>query len=80
MAALPAQADGTQRQEFIKQVTREDDLAWRARDLERCQRSTVKTRLRFLNGLFGVALEEGWVQSNPFTYLTKRVRGRRNKK
>ena len=48
--------------------------------MERCQPSTVKTRLRFLNGLFGVALEEGWVQSNPFTDLTKRVRGRQKKK
>ena len=66
--------------EYIQQVTREDALAWRASELERCQPSTVKTRLRFLNGLFGVALEEGWVQSNPFLDLTKRVRGRQKKK
>ena len=30
--------------------------------------------------LFGVAVEEGWVQSNPFFELTKRVRGRAKKK
>ena len=35
---------------------------------------------KFFNGLFGVDLEEGWVQSNPFTDLMKRVKGRCNKK
>ena len=44
--------------EYIQQVTRDDALAWRADELSRCQGSTVKTRLRFLNGLFGVAQEE----------------------
>ena len=66
--------------EYIQQVTREDALAWRASELERCQASTVRTRLRFLNGLFGVAEEEGWVQSNPFAGLTKRVKARTKKK
>lgn len=66
--------------EYIQQVTREDALSWRADELSRCQGSTVKTRLRFLNGLFGVALEEGWVQSNPFDGLTKRVKSKRIKK
>ena len=31
----------------------------------------VKNRLRLLNGLFNVAEEEGWVQSNPLKDLTK---------
>ena len=66
--------------EYIQQVTREDALAWRADELSRCQGSTVKTRLRFLSGLFGVALEEGWVQSNPFEGLTTRVKTKRTKK
>lgn len=66
--------------DYIQQVTREDALAWRASELERCQASTVRTRLRFLNGLFGVAKEEGWVQSNPFEGLTKRVKARAKKK
>jgi integrase len=66
--------------EFIQQLKREDALPWRASELEGCQPSTVKTRLRFLNGLFGVAVEEGWVQTTPFTDLTKRVRGRQKKK
>lgn len=66
--------------EFIQQVTLEDALAWRTSELERCQPSTVKTRLRFLNGLFGVALEEGWVHTNPFLDLTKRLRVRQKKK
>ena len=66
--------------EFIQEVTREDALAWRADELGRCQASTVKTRLRFLNGLFGVAEEEGWVQSNPFKDLTKRVKAKPKKK
>ena len=43
----------------IEQVTREDALAWRAEELSRCQSSTVKNRLRLLNGLFNVAEEEG---------------------
>ena len=62
--------------EHIEQVTREDALAWRAEELSRCQASTVKNRLRLLNGLFGVALEEGWVQTNPFNDLTKRVKAK----
>ena len=66
--------------EYIQQVTREDALAYRASELTRCQASTVRTRLRYLNGLFGVAAEEGWVQSNPFFELTKRVKGRIKKK
>ena len=66
--------------QYIQQITREDALSWRAGELERCQPSTVRTRLRFLNGLFGVAVEEGWVQANPFFELTKRVRGRAKKK
>lgn len=39
----------------IEPVTREGALAWRADELRRCQASTVKNRLRLLNGLFGVA-------------------------
>ena len=66
--------------EYIQEITREDALAWRAEELSRCQASTVKTRLRFLNGLFGVAEEEGWVQSNPFKDLTKRVKSKAKKK
>ena len=66
--------------QYIQQITREDALAWRGDELGRCQASTVKTRLRFLNGLFGVAEEEGWVQSNPFKDLTKRVKSKPKKK
>ena len=66
--------------QYIQQITREDALSWRASELERCQPSTVRTRLRFLNGLFGVAVEEGWIKANPFFELTKRVRGRTKKK
>ncbi|WP_253912361.1 tyrosine-type recombinase/integrase [Synechococcus sp. KORDI-52] len=66
--------------EYIQEITRDDALAWRAEELGRCQASTVKTRLRFLNGLFGVAEEEGWVQSNPFKDLTKRVKAKPKKK
>ena len=66
--------------EHIEQVTREDALAWRAEELSRCQASTVKNRLRLLNGLFGVAEEEGWVQFNPFKDLTKRVKAKVKKK
>ena len=66
--------------EYIQQVTREDALAWRADELSRCQGSTVKTRLRLLSGLFGVAVEEGWVQSNPFEGLTTRVKTKQTKK
>ena len=61
---------------FIQQVTREDALSWRSSELERCQASTVRTRLRFLNGLFAVAEEEGLVQSNPFHDLPNPLRQR----
>jgi hypothetical protein len=49
--------------QYIQQVKREDALACLADQLQRCQQSKVKTRLRALTGLFGVAVEEGWVQS-----------------
>ena len=62
--------------EHIEQVTREDALAWRAEELSRFQSSTVKNRLKLLNRLFNVAEEEGWVQSNPFKDLTKRVKAK----
>ena len=66
--------------EYIQQVTRDDALAWRADELSRCQGSTVKTRLRFLNGLFRVAQEEGWIEGNPFEGLTTRFKSKRTKK
>ena len=66
--------------QYIQQITRDDALSWRVSELERCQPSTVRTRLRFLNGLFGVAVEEGWIEVNPFFELTKRIRGRTKKK
>ena len=62
--------------QHIEQVTREDALSWRADELSRCQASTVKNRLRLLNGLFGVAAERWWVQSNPFSDLTKRIKSK----
>ena len=66
--------------QYIQQVTREDALAYRAYGLTKCQASTVVTRLRYLHGLFAVAVEEGWAQVNPFFELTKRVKGRTKKK
>ena len=62
--------------QHIEQVTREGALAWRADELRRCQASTVKNRLRLLNGLFGVAADEGLVQSNPFIDLNKRIKSK----
>ena len=66
--------------QYIQQVTREDALAWRASELGRCQASTVKTRLRFLSSLFKVAVEEQWMDSNPFEGLTANVRQKQKKK
>ncbi len=66
--------------EYIQQAIGDDPLAWRANELSRCQPSTVKTSLHFLNGLFAVSLEEGWVESNVFEGLTKRVKHKETKK
>lgn len=60
--------------EYNQQVKRDNALVWRASEFQRCQASTVRTLLRFLNGLFGIAEEEGWIQSNPFDRFTKRIK------
>jgi len=62
--------------QYVSQVTREEALAYRQHQLNKVQASTAKTRLRFLSGLFNVALDEGWVKSNPFQDITKRVRSK----
>ena len=75
MGEVSRQADGIHRQAIhpTDHKGRRPELA--SGELERCQPSTVRTRLRLLNALFGVVVEEGWVQSNHFFELTKRVRG-----
>ena len=65
----------SQRQ-FITDLTREDALAYRQHLLSTTAASTTKTRLRFLSGLFNVAVDEGWLDSNPFEGLTKRIRSK----
>ena len=66
--------------QYIQQLTREDALAWRASELGGCQASTVKTRLRFLSGLFKVAVEEQFIDNNPFEWLTSNLRQKQKKK
>jgi integrase len=65
----------SQRQ-FITALTREDALAYRQHLLSTTAASTTKTRLRFLSGLFNVAVDEGWIDGNPFEGLTKRIRSK----
>ncbi|MEJ6586323.1 MAG: tyrosine-type recombinase/integrase [Synechococcus sp. ChBW.bin.23] len=65
----------SQRQ-FITALTREDALAYRQHLLQTTAASTTKTRLRYLSGLFNVAVDEGWIDSNPIEGLTKRVRSK----
>ncbi|WP_255476195.1 site-specific integrase [Synechococcus sp. SYN20] len=65
----------SQRQ-FITALTREDALAYRQHLLSTTAASTTKTRLRFLSGLFNVAVDEGWIDTNPFEGLTKRIRSK----
>ena len=63
-------------QRFITALTREDALAYRQHLLQTTAASTTKTRLRYLSGLFNVAVDEGWIDSNPIEGLTKRVRSK----
>jgi integrase len=62
--------------EFIMALTRDDALAYRQHLLTTTAPSTTKTRLRYLSGLFNVAVDEGWINSNPLEGLTKRVRSK----
>ncbi|MDC0277618.1 site-specific integrase [bacterium] len=62
--------------QFITALTREDALSYRQHLLQTTAASTTKTRLRYLSGLFNVAVDEGWIDSNPIEGLTKRVRSK----
>ena len=62
--------------QFITALTRDDALSYRHHLLTTTAASTTKTRLRYLSGLFNVAVDEGWINSNPIEGLTKRVRGK----
>ena len=63
-------------QQFITALTRDHALAYRQHLLTTTAASTTKTRLRYLSGLFSVALDESWIDSNPIEGLTKRVRSK----
>ena len=63
-------------EQFITAITRVDALAYRQHLLTTTAASTTKTRLRYLSGLFNVAVDEGWINSNPLEGLTKRVRSK----
>ena len=63
-------------QQFITALTRDHALAYRQHLLQTTAASTTKTRLRYLSGLFNVAVDEGWIDSNPIEGLTKRVRSK----
>ena len=62
--------------EFVTALTREDALAFRQHLLTNTAASTTKTRLKYLSGLFNVAVDEGWIDSNPFDGLTKNIRSK----
>ena len=62
--------------QHITALTREDALSYRQHLLQTTAASTTKTRLRYLSGLFNVAVDEGWIDSNPIEGLTKRVRSK----
>ena len=62
--------------EFVTALTREDALAFRQHLLTNTAASTTKTRLKYLSGLFNVAVDEGWLKSNPFDGLTKSIRSK----
>ena len=63
-------------QQHITSLTRDHALAYRQHLLQTTAASTTKTRLRYLSGLFNVAVDEGWIDSNPIEGLTKRVRSK----
>jgi integrase len=62
--------------EFVTALTREDALAYRQHLLTTTAASTTKTRLKYLSGLFNVAVDEGWLDSNPFDGLTRNIRSK----
>ena len=62
--------------QFITELTRDDALNYRKHLLTTTAASTTKTRLRYLSGLYNVAVDEGWIQSNPMEGLNKKVRSK----
>ena len=48
------------------EITAQDARLYRDQLLERVAESTTRTRLRYLKGLFSVAVQEAWIGTNPF--------------
>ena len=55
-------------------VTKEDAQRFRDHLLERLKVSTIRTRCNYLKGMFNLGCEEGVLDINPFTGITKRLR------
>ena len=64
----------------VTDVTKDDAQQYRDHLLDSCAPSTTKTRLRYVGGMFEVALEEGWLDENPFAGITKRIREKKKPK
>lgn len=65
------------RKDDITDVSKADVQQYRDHLLDTCAASTTKTRLRYVGGLFEIALEEEWIEVNPFAGITKRIKTKR---
>ena len=61
----------------VSEVTETHARKYRDHLLDNVQASTAKTRLRYVKGLFDVAEEEDWIESNPFNVINvKRIKAK----
>ncbi|QEY32031.1 site-specific integrase [Synechococcus sp. RSCCF101] len=61
-------------------LERPDAQKYRDHLLDTVSGGTAKTRLNYLSGLWNLMVEEGWVTSNVFSGLSKRIRAERVRK
>ena len=56
----------------VDEVTEADARKYRDHLIDSVSGATTKTRLRYVKALFGVAKDEGWIETNPFECINMR--------
>ena len=59
--------------QHITEITEEDVLNYRAKELEHISANTMKTKLRYIRALLEIAKDQKWIGSNPADGATKHI-------
>lgn len=64
------------KKDHITEITEEDVLDFRAKELENISAATAKVKLRYIRALFEIAKDQKWIDSNPAEGATKHIKVR----